>query len=188
MSGHRPIRSAESLLCVLWCVGPYPSRMDEMEPTGTTRAGASVGPVRLTLIPSTDPTDYRFVHTVRTRFSETDAMGIIHHAAYLLYLEEARVEFLRHGGHPYDRIRADGINFAVLEAFVKYRRSVGFDEQVAISLRVGHLTGTTFQIGYLLQVAGETRATAVTVHGAVDPDGKARRLPGWLADPEFADP
>ncbi|MHB1712322.1 MAG: acyl-CoA thioesterase [Acidimicrobiales bacterium] len=141
--------------------------------------------MRLSLRPSTEPSDYRFVHTVRTRFSETDAMGIIHHAAYLLYLEEARVEFLRHGGHPYDGVRAEGINFAVLEAFVDYRRSVGFDEEIAISLSVGNLTGTTFQVGYLLQVAGETRATAVTVHGAVDHAGKARRLPGWLADAKF---
>jgi acyl-CoA thioester hydrolase len=152
------------------------------------RVGSSVDPVRLSLLPSIDPSDYRFAHTVRTRFSETDAMGIVHHAAYLLYLEEARVEFLRDAGHPYDQVRADGVNFAVLEALVSYRRSVGFDEEVAINVMVGELTGTTFQIGYLLQVARETRATAVTVHGAVDSSGKARRLPTWLADPEIAGP
>ena len=45
---------------------------------------------------------------------------------------------------------------------------------------VGALTRTTFQVGYLLTVADETRATAVTVHGAVDGEGKGRRLPGWL--------
>ena len=55
---------------------------------------------RQSLQPSRDPGDYTFVHRLRTRFAETDAMGIIHHAAYLPYLEEARVAFLRQLGHP----------------------------------------------------------------------------------------
>ena len=54
--------------------------------------------MRLSLEPSTDPGDYQFVHQVRTRFAETDAMGVIHHGAYAPYLEEARVAMLRHAG------------------------------------------------------------------------------------------
>ena len=142
--------------------------------------------MRLDLIPPTDPGDYQFVHTIRTRFSETDAMGIIHHAAYLPYLEEARVEFLRHAGHPYEEARAGGTDFAVLEVFVQYRQPLRFDDVVDINLMVGKVRGTTFQIGYLLAVDGVTRATAVTVHGAVDATGKARRLPAWIAGPQFA--
>ena len=60
---------------------------------------------RQSLQPSRDPADYAFAHRLRTRFAETDAMGIIHHAAYLPYLEEARVEYLRSIGHPYDTVR-----------------------------------------------------------------------------------
>ena len=60
---------------------------------------------RQSLEPTRDPADYSFTHRLRTRFAETDAMGIIHHAAYLPYLEEARVEYLRAIGHPYDRVR-----------------------------------------------------------------------------------
>ena len=60
---------------------------------------------RQSLQPSRDPADYVFVHRLRTRFAETDAMGIVHHAAYLPYLEEARVEYLRAIGHPYDSVR-----------------------------------------------------------------------------------
>src|ERR1700733_9253812 len=61
---------------------------------------------RLALEPSRDPADYAFVHRLRTRFAETDAMGVIHHASYLPYLEETRVEYLRSIGHPYDAVRA----------------------------------------------------------------------------------
>ena len=137
--------------------------------------------MRVALTPSLDPAAYPFVHTVRTRFAETDAMGIIHHAAYLPYLEEARVALLRDAGHPYDEVRVAGIELVVLEVLVQYRRPLRFDEQVTIGLTVGQRTGATFQIGYLLQVGGETRATAVTVHGAIDGQGRPVRLPGWLA-------
>jgi acyl-CoA thioester hydrolase len=137
--------------------------------------------VRQSLQPSRDPADYRFVHSVRTRFAETDAMGIIHHAAYLAYLEEARVAYLRQLGHPYDEVRADGLEIAVLEVAVAYRRPLHFDDQVEVHLWAGAVTGATFQVAYLLTVAGEARATAITVHGCVDARGRAARLPSWIA-------
>jgi acyl-CoA thioester hydrolase len=117
---------------------------------------------------------------VRTRFAETDAMGIIHHAAYLPYLEEARVEFLRHVGHPYDAVRAEGLNFAVLEVMVQYRKPLLFDDVLDVHLVLGSVSRATFQLAYLLTVAHEMRATAVTVHGCVDANGKALRLPPWV--------
>jgi acyl-CoA thioester hydrolase len=138
--------------------------------------------VRQTLEPSRDPSDYPFVHRVRTRFAETDAMGIIHHAAYLPYLEEARVAYLRHTGHPYDAVRRSGINFAVLEVSVRYRRHLDFDDLVDVRVRGAAVSRATFQLAYLLTVGDEARATAVTVHGCVDGSGRAMRLPPWVAD------
>jgi acyl-CoA thioester hydrolase len=138
--------------------------------------------VRLTLTPSVDPADYSFSHAIRTRFAETDAMGVIHHGAYVPYLEEARAALLRHRGHPYDEVRADGVDLAVLEVYVRYRRALRFDEVVDVHVAVAHVTRATFQVGYLLTVDGETRATAVTVHGAVDAEGHGRRMPRWLAE------
>lgn len=137
--------------------------------------------MRLSLNPSNDATDYQFVHRIRTRFAETDAMGIIHHSAYVPYLEEARAALLRHAGFPYDQVRHEGIDFSVLELYVRYRRPVRFDELVDINVTVAAVTRTTFQVGYLLQVDGDTRSTAVTVHGAVDAAGRPARLPSWLA-------
>src|SRR5271167_3930202 len=86
------------------------------------RQGSSGGTVaRQSLEPTLDPADYSFTHRLRTRFAETDAMGIIHHAAYLPYLEEARVEYLRSIGHPYDVVRSGGVDVAVLEVALRYR-------------------------------------------------------------------
>jgi acyl-CoA thioester hydrolase len=142
--------------------------------------------LRQSLQPSRDPADYPFVHRLRTRFAETDAMGVVHHAAYLPYLEEARVEFLRSIGHPYDEVRAEaaegGREFPVLEVWVQYRSALAFDDQVDVSLIVGAVTRTTFQIAYLLSVGGQPHATAVTVHGCVDRSGRPVRLPAWVRD------
>ncbi len=122
-------------------------------------------------------------------------MGVVHHAAYLPYLEEARVEYLRCIGHPYDAVRAGsdapdsdgnasassaGREFPVLEVSVRYRQPLYFDDEVDVALTVGAVTRTTFQIAYLLSVGGEARATAVTVHGCIDRRGRPARLPGWV--------
>lgn len=138
--------------------------------------------MRATLTPSTRPADYRFAHTVRTRFAETDAMGVVHHAAYLPYLEDARVAWLEELGFPYQEVRSGGVDLVVVELAVQYRRPLRFGELVTVHLAPGAVTRTTFQLAYLLEVDGEPRATAVTVHGAVDRTGRAQRLPAWLTD------
>lgn len=137
-------------------------------------------PVRLSLKPSLNPNDYGFTHQLRVRFAETDAMGIVHHSRYLPWLEAARVEYLRHLGHPYAELRTEGIDFTVLEAFMQYRQPVQFDELVDVHLSLGGVTRATFQIGYLLTVANQTRATGVTVHGCVNAQGRPLRMPGWM--------
>jgi acyl-CoA thioester hydrolase len=136
--------------------------------------------MRLQATPSLDPTAYDFVHRIRVRFAETDAMGIVHHGNHVLYLEEARVAYLRHLDRPYTELRADGVDHAVLECFVQYRQPLRFDDLVDVHLALASATRTTFQITYLLTVDGEPRATAATVHGALSAAGKPVRLPAWL--------
>jgi acyl-CoA thioester hydrolase len=138
--------------------------------------------VRQSMQPSKDPAAYAFAHRLRTRFAETDAMGVIHHAAYLPYLEEARVAYLRDLGHPYDEVRDDDRDLPVLEVSVQYRSPLRFDDEVEVRLVAGAVTAATFQIAYLLRVGDEVRATAVTVHGCVDGRGRPARLPAWVGE------
>jgi acyl-CoA thioester hydrolase len=138
--------------------------------------------VRLELEPGLVADDYPYHHRLRVRFAETDAMGIVHHSRYLPYLEEARVEYLRALGHPYTELRKDGVDYAVLEAFVQYRLPLRFDDEVLVHLRLGAATRATFQMAYLLTVGGEGRATAVTVHGCVNAEGRPVRMPACLAE------
>lgn len=137
--------------------------------------------VRLSVEPSLKAADYPFSQRIRVRFAETDAMGIVHHGRYFPYLEEARVAYLRHLGHPYTALRAEGFDHAVLECFVQYRKPLRFDEEVDVHLVLAAGSRTTFQIAYLLTVDGDVRATGVTVHGCITADGRPTRLPQWLA-------
>ena len=134
----------------------------------------------MSIEPPTDASAYDFSHRIRVRFSETDAMGIVHHSRYLPYLEEARVEYLRHIGHPYNEIRAEGVDMAVLEAGVQYRQPLKFDDVVDVHVAMGPVTRATFQMVYLLTVDGAIHSTGITVHGAVTPEGRPTRLPEWL--------
>lgn len=143
--------------------------------------------MRLSVDPSTSPDDYEFVHRIRVRFVETDAMGIVHHSNYLAYFEETRVAYLRAIGHPFTEWRDSGLESPVLESFVQYRQPLEFDEQIEVHLRLAAVTRATFQMAYLITVDDEAgiahpRSTGVTVHGCVTTTGRPTRLPAWLLD------
>ena len=138
--------------------------------------------MRVDVEPPRRPDEYPFAHRLRVRFAETDAMGIVHHSRYLPYLEEARVAYLRAIGHPYTEWREQGLDAAVLEAYVRYRRPLRFDDEVDVHLRLASATRTTFQMAYLLTTDDQPAATAVTVHGLVGAGGRPARLPAWLVE------
>ena len=138
--------------------------------------------MRTSVEPSLDAADYPFSHRIRVRFAETDAMQIVHHSRYLLYFEEARVAYLRHVGHPYQDVRGDGVEMAVLEAFVRYRTPLEFDDVCDVHVMIASLGRVTFQMAYLLTVGDVAHATGVTVHGCITPQGKATRMPAWLTE------
>jgi len=143
--------------------------------------------VRLSVDPSTSPDDYEFIHQIRVRFVETDAMGIVHHSNYLAYFEETRVEYLRAIGHPFTEWREAGLESPVLESFVRYRQPLEFDDSITVHLRLAAVTRATFQMAYLITVEDDAdvarpRATGVTVHGCVTTAGRPTRLPAWLLE------
>jgi len=138
--------------------------------------------MRVAVEPSLRAEDYPFSHRIRVRFAATDAMGVVHHGRYLPYLEAARVEYLRHLGHPYTEWRQQGVDAAVLEVFMRYRQALRFDDVVDVHVVLAAVTRATFQMAYLLTRGDDAVASAVTVHGAVTPDGRATRLPAWLVE------
>src|SRR5260221_9710294 len=70
----------------------------------------------------------RFVHSIRVRYGESDQMGVAHHAAYVTWFEECRIEMMRGLGSSYRDLEAQGVLMPVVELSVRYRRSLRFDD------------------------------------------------------------
>jgi acyl-CoA thioester hydrolase len=73
---------------------------------------------------------------IRVRYAETDAMGIVHHAVYPVWMELGRSDFLRELGQSYAEWEAQGVMMSVGELQVKYRASAKYDELVEVRTRL----------------------------------------------------
>ena len=120
---------------------------------------------------------------LRVRFAETDAMGVAHHAAYLPYLETARVEYLRSLGHPYRELRdRDGIEFAVVGVDIRYHAPLRFDDVFSVSCALAERARATFSLAYRVELEGRLVLSGRTRHAVLDREtGTPQRLPEWLA-------
>jgi acyl-CoA thioester hydrolase len=125
----------------------------------------------------------------RVRFHETDAMGVVHHASYLRFLEDARVDFLRQLGHPYSILRdVDRIEFAVIGIELSYRVPLQFDELFDVHAGLGAIRRASFTVQYLVERDGVPVLEGHTRHAALEV-GTHRpvRVPDWLADAALED-
>ena len=70
--------------------------------------------------------------TFHVRYAETDQMGVVHHAAYIVWLEEGRSAWMRANGTSYADFEKDGFVLAVSEVNIRYRQAAFYDQQVTI--------------------------------------------------------
>ena len=121
---------------------------------------------------------------LRVRFAETDQMGIAHHSSYVLWMEAARVEWLRERGVSYREMERTGVSLAVSSVSVNYRAAAHFDDEVEIETTLVESKSRRFCYTYkLTRVEDDTLlATGESVHTPVDRDGRAVRLAEtWLS-------
>ena len=76
------------------------------------------------------------LHQIRVRYAETDQMGVAHHASYVPWLEEARIESMRKIGLSYRDLEAQGIGMPVIDLHVKYKRKLAFDDVVDLDTHI----------------------------------------------------
>ena len=114
---------------------------------------------------------------LRVRYSDTDAQGIAHHSSYILWLEEARLGWLRAIGLPYGDITACCLFLSLVECTCRYFSPARAEDQVMVE--VWPLDVTRIRVGLRYEVRrGEVLlATASTQNVFVDGDGHPRRLP-----------
>ena len=102
----------------------------------------------------------------QAQYYETDQMGVIHHANYIHWMEEARVDYLDQSGFGYRSMEALGISSPVLRLACEYRRSVAFGETVEIRLRMAAYNGVRMALDYEVREkeTGELRFTGSSEH------------------------
>ena len=116
------------------------------------------------------------------RFCETDLMGIVHHANYLVYFEAGRVDWLHRRGIRYEEWARRGIHLPVVESRLRYRKAARFDETLEIATTCWEVTRVTVRFGYVI-FRGDVRiCEGETLLACVGHDLSPKRLPADIAD------
>jgi acyl-CoA thioester hydrolase len=113
------------------------------------------------------------------RYAETDAMGVVHHASYLVYFEEGRSQFMRDLGSDYAEIEASGFRLPVSEIGARYISSVSYGQHVTIRtwLKEKRSRAVTFNYEVLASDCNEILVTGFTSHIWTDSKGKVTKAP-----------
>lgn len=116
-------------------------------------------------------------HTIRVRYGESDQMGIAHHASYITWFEECRIELLRSLGASYRALEESGVMMPVIELNVRYRRSLRFDD-LATCETIAEAKGPSRVVFRTVVKNGETVcAEAEVTVASVDRSGRPVRIP-----------
>ncbi|MGQ9510315.1 MAG: acyl-CoA thioesterase [Thermaceae bacterium] len=118
---------------------------------------------------------------IKVRYAETDQMGLVHHSAYVVYLEAARVEFLEKAGLPYHRLEQEGLYFPVVELSLVYRKPARFGEVLEVEVGLSELSPRTLAFSYRVLREGELLAEGRTRHVLLR-EGRAVRIPEALLE------
>jgi acyl-CoA thioester hydrolase len=119
---------------------------------------------------------------LRVRYAETDRMGIVYYANFLVWCEVGRVEFMRALGGSYADLEAKGYGLAVAEARVRYLAPARFDDSIRIETSLVGVRSRAVAFDYVISnaVSGVRLATAHTALVSIDSSGRPTALP-----PEF---
>lgn len=113
---------------------------------------------------------------IRVRYSETDAMGFLHHSNYLCYFEMGRTELLRASGGNYREMEARGRYLVVTKIAVQYRASARYDDVLRLKTRLARASFAKLEHSYELRREDQLLTTGETTLACVDRDGKVQRM------------
>jgi acyl-CoA thioester hydrolase len=122
--------------------------------------------------------------TVRVRYAETDKMGIVYYAHYLVWFEIGRTEWLRDTGWTYRAMEDEGFGLPVIEAQCSYRISARYDDELQIETMARLVSPIRLAFDYRVvrPADGQIVATGYTVHATVDRSGRPVRLPARVKE------
>jgi len=121
------------------------------------------------------------VTTVRVNYSETDQMGVVYHARYVVWLDIARTEHLRQVGFSYRDLETEGVRLVVTDLHVRYLAPARYDDVVRLRCRVREARSRRVVFDYRLELeSGPVIAEAETTLMCLDRSHKLSRLPATV--------
>lgn len=118
---------------------------------------------------------------IRVRYAETDRMGLLHHANYLIYFEQARTDLLRQLGGNYKDLEDRGFFLVVAKMEIKYRSPAHYDDELRIVTTVTRTSPVRLEHKYeVYREDGTVVALGTSTLACVDKAGKLQPMPEWL--------
>src|SRR5947209_12960861 len=117
---------------------------------------------------------------IRVRYAETDRMGLLHHANYLVYFEQARIELLRTLGLTYKDLEDQGFLLVLTKVEVHYRQPVYYDDLLTLRTIVVRTTAVRIDHRYEVLRDGVMVADGTTTLASVNRQGQVQALPPFL--------
>ena len=129
-------------------------------------------------------TSHRSSSRVRVRYAETDQMGVVYYANYLVWFEVGRTDLLRESGWSYREMEQEGYSLPVIEAHCDYKHSAVYDDDLEVHTSAVIVSPVRIRFAYdvVRPADGVTLATGHTVHASLGADGRPRRLPARVKE------
>jgi acyl-CoA thioester hydrolase len=121
----------------------------------------------------------RSISNIRVRYAETDTMGVVYYANYLIWFEVGRTDLLRGAGWSYREMEREGFSLPVIEAHCEYRQPARYDDVLEVRTTGVMVSPVRLRFDYEVgrTVDDTVLATGHTVHATLGQDGKPCRLP-----------
>ncbi|MDE3179641.1 MAG: acyl-CoA thioesterase [Acidobacteriota bacterium] len=122
---------------------------------------------------------------LRVRYAETDQMGVVYYANYMVWFEIGRTDFCRHHGFAYREMEEDdGLFIMVAEARCRYKAPARYDDEIVVRTCLRGMRKRVLVFGYEITrpITGDLLAEGETVHVITDREGRPRVLPDKYRD------
>lgn len=117
--------------------------------------------------------------SLRVRYEETDTMGVVYYAKFMVWMEVGRVSLLRDLGFGYKEWVKLDLGFPVVQAHADYKASARFDDEVLVKTRIASIGNSSIRFENEIYKAPEMQllATGHTVHVLTNREGEKKPFP-----------
>jgi acyl-CoA thioester hydrolase len=118
------------------------------------------------------------------RYAETDAMGIVHHASYIVYFEEGRTNYARQRGSDYASFERSGYYLTVTEVNARYLKPARYGQRLTVRCWIEEMKSRALTFGYKIvdSTSGDLHVTGYSKHICITHEGQVAKIPAeWRA-------